>query len=108
VLKLNSGELIDRSKIELSISELFEEWHLKKISLIQLINKIAEAKYRFEDIEFEMCIPIAEEIIKTFKRREDGFEMKDDNMTNLNHVIHLTDNINIHMMSACEELADLF
>ena len=34
--------------------------------------------------------------------------MKDDNMTNLNHVIHLTDNINIHMMSACEELADLF
>jgi len=34
VLKLNSGELIERSTVELSINELFEEWHLKKISLI--------------------------------------------------------------------------
>jgi hypothetical protein len=34
VLKLNSGELIERSTVELSINELYEEWHLKKISLI--------------------------------------------------------------------------
>jgi hypothetical protein len=34
VLKLNSGELIERSNVELPLTELFEEWHLKKISLI--------------------------------------------------------------------------
>ena len=50
VLKLNSGELIERSIVELSINELLEEKHLNKISLMQLINRMAEAKYRFEQI----------------------------------------------------------
>ncbi len=50
VLKLNSGELIERSIAELSINELLEEKHLNKISLMQLINRMAEAKYRFEQI----------------------------------------------------------
>ena len=107
VLKLNSGELIERSTVELSINELYEEWHLKKISLIQLINRIAEAKYRFDDLEFTLCMQIAEEIIQTFKRKEDGYEMKDD-LAHLNQSIHLTDNINFHMMDACEELANLY
>jgi hypothetical protein len=34
VLKLNSGELIERSIAELSINELLEEKHLNKISLM--------------------------------------------------------------------------
>ena len=54
-----------------------------------------------------MCIPIAKEIIDTFKRKEEGFEMKDD-LAHINQSIHLTDNINFHMMNACEELAELF
>ena len=68
---------------------------------------MAEAKYRFDDVEFEVCVPIAEEIIKTFKRRDDANEMKDSHAY-LNQAIHLTDNINFHMMDACEELAELF
>ena len=54
-----------------------------------------------------MCIPIAEEIIQTFKKKDYGYEMKDD-LSHLNQSIHLTDNINFHMMNACEELAELF
>jgi hypothetical protein len=34
VLKLNSGDLIERSIVELPLTDLFEEWHLKKLSLI--------------------------------------------------------------------------
>ena len=34
VLKLNSGDLIERSIVELPLTDLFEEWHLKKLTLI--------------------------------------------------------------------------
>ncbi len=106
VLKMNSGDLVDRSHTELPLNELIAEWRLRNITVVQLVNRISEANYRYSDVEFLILIPIAEEIIKTFKRKEDGFGAKDD-ITQLNHSINLIENINFHMMNACEELAEV-
>jgi hypothetical protein len=73
VRKLESGELIDRSHVELAMGELIEEYRSqKRITLFQLINRIAEAKYRYRDYEFEVVIPLADDIIEMFKKHEDG------------------------------------
>jgi len=71
-----------------------------------LINRIAEAKYRFRDYEFEIIVPIANNIVEMFKKNEDGgLDLKNELSSNQTHQ---TDNINIYMINACEELAELF
>ena len=107
VLKLDSGELVERSHIELSMGELIEEYRShKRITLIQLINRITEAKYRFHDYEFKLVVPVAEDIIEMFKKNEDGgVNLKNEIQSQQSQ---LSDNINAYMMNACEELAELF